>query len=248
MRNYLHFKMWGQFREDIIFRHQFYIEQARERLLAQFLNIEKEVEQYEKDYLEKILPHFDPDKHYDEDLYEQVQDNSINFYEMLEDMESRTKLSVIAGMFHEWDKQLRDWMVNEIFHWHTGQKVKEAVWRVSFKNNIDLLEACDWPIKSKSYYKSLCRCELIVNVYKHGDGRSFNTIKKDHPEFIETLLGNNSRDLEYSDYTNLIIKEHHIDEFSDAIVGFWKDIPDNIYKKEHLSFPSWFEDAYKTDL
>ena len=243
------FNIWEPFRQNLIARHQFYIEQATKRLLSQFPNIEQEATEYEEKYLEKISQHFDPDKHDEGDLYEEVENEGMEFYEMLEDMLSRTRLSVIAGMYHEWEKQLKDWMTGEIIKWHTGQEVKKAVWKVNFPNTIDFLEACGWSIRTKDYYQSLDRCRLVVNVYKHGDGDSLDDIKEQYPEFIESSGNDEYRPLElkYSDFTNLVIKEEHIEEFSNAIIAFWKDVPTNIFVEDSIIFPKWFEKARKKD-
>jgi hypothetical protein len=43
-------------------------------------------------------------------------------------MRDQTRLSIIAGMFHEWDKKLRSWLVKEIRHWHDGEEALKKTW------------------------------------------------------------------------------------------------------------------------
>lgn len=242
------FYMWQPFREHLIARHNFYIIQARKRLFSQFQNMDTEANEYAAEWINMHDQYFDPDRHDPASLYEQAHDECIEFYIMLDEMLSRTRLSVVAGIYHEWDKQLRSWMVKEINHWHSGEEVKKAIWKANSCCIFDLLESFSWSIRSKSYFKSLERCRLVINTFKHGDGDSFDTIKQKHPEFIDSPENNDPIFVHNADYTCLKIEESNIEEFSDAIVEFWKDVPKYIYRNELLNLPEWFEKAFKKDL
>lgn len=238
--------MWSRFKEKLIAEHEFYMEQANKRLLSQFSNIENEAKKYAEEWLEKASHHFDPDRHDPSSFYEQAHEESVEFYQMLDDMRNRTRLSVIAGLFHEWDKQLRDWMTREINHWHRGDEAKKALWGANFLDIADLLEGLGWKIKSQDYYASLDRCRLVVNAYKHGDGAAFQKIKTQYPEFISDGM----RDglfIDYAAHDDLVIEDKHIAEFSEAIIKFWKDVPEHIFDNGKIGVPAWFEKALKKD-
>ncbi len=226
-----------------ITKHNFYIEQAEKRLLSQFSNIEEEAEKYRDEWQDKAGQNFDPDRHILADFYEQADDEGGEFYLMLKEMHNRTRMSVIAGMFHEWDKQLRSWLANEIRPWNDSNWVKKAVWKANFDNIIDLLEGVGCVIKPKEYYLSLDRCRLVVNAYKHGDGGAFDTLKQKHPEFIDNLGYSDNRYIEDVDYTYLRAEAKHITEFSTAIIEFWRGIPHRITNYDPLSIPTWFTKA-----
>ncbi len=241
------FNMWEPTRKYMIKCHQFYITEAKRRLLSQFDNIAEEADKYRDDYLEKISQRFDPDIHDDGSFYDDAENEGIAHYAMLDDMLKATRMSVVAGMFHEWDKQLRDWIIQEMRsrHWYSGQEVEKALWKANYEQIIDFLEAFGWSIKSNPYYTSLDKCRLFVNVYKHGNGDAFNDIKAKHPKSIKTLFEATPFSLEYANYTQLIITEDDIDEFSNAIIDFWQDVPEWIYEKEGRTFPSWYDKACK---
>jgi hypothetical protein len=99
--------MWGPYRQSLIKRHQFYVKQARKRVLSQFENMEEEADKAAEEWLEQSSGRFDPDWHDPGDFYEAANDVGIEFYQLLSDMRNQTRLSVVAGMFHEWDKNLR---------------------------------------------------------------------------------------------------------------------------------------------
>jgi hypothetical protein len=242
------FYMWEPFRKQLIAGHNFYVEQAQKRLLSQFQNMEAEADEYGTEWLNKCSQNFDPDRHDPDSFYEQAHDESIEFYQMLEDMLNRTRLSVVSGIFHEWDKQLRDWVLKEVNHWHHGYEVNKALWKANFGGIIDFLEAFGWQIRSKSYYTHLDKCRLVVNAYKHGDGDAFSKIKANYPEFIDTLGSSDAFYLECADHTALKIEDFHIIEFSNAIIEFWKDVPEYIWpNNESFNFPKWFEESYNKD-
>jgi hypothetical protein len=163
-------------------------------------------------------------------------------------MRNRTRLSVAAGMFHEWDKKLKNWLSREVRnHWvwwsDFNSPLEKAVWNADFRKIIFLLKTFGWPIETKSYYSALNRCRLIVNAYKHGNGNAFDEIKTHHHDFLDTLnaFEDDPNYLEYVDYQDLKIKESHITEFYEAIIAFWQDVP-NIWKAPN-EVPDWFAKA-----
>ncbi len=227
------FNMYEPTREYMIKCQKFYIQQAKNRLLSQFNDIEGEAIKYRDECLEKSNRYFGPDDDAGS-FCDDAENKGITHYAMLDDMLKRTRLSIVAGMFHEWDKQFRDWMVKESSLQQHTQKYNKFIWNSSFKNIIKFLEKRDWPITEKNYYASLDKCRLFVNVYKHGNGDAFDEIKANYKESIETFGGDKYRSLglQYANYKNLIIKEENIDEFSNAIISFWKDVPEYIYDKK----------------
>lgn len=231
--------------------HRFYVEQARKRLLSQFRDIESEANQTTETYLEKNSNHFfDPDRHDPSDFYEAANDEGVEFYRLLSDMNERTRLSVITGMYQEWDKQLRDWLTKEIRHWHAGSNLSHAVWKASFEKVMDLLGALGLPVNHANYYTKLDALHLVVNVFKHGKGDSLTSLKERYPDYLENpLAGASQWSLDFLDHTNLKITDGQIDEFSEAIIAFWQGVPEQIYddSPSKIVFPDWFDRARKKD-
>lgn len=241
------FHMWKPLREQLIIDHNFYVDQAQKRLLSQFNDIESEADKFGENKLEEYAAYYNPEIDNSADLHEATYDEMCTHYQMLSDMRERTRLSVVAGMFHDWEKQLRNWITKELRHWQhygIGENTNKAVWKASFNDVIELFEALGWSIKSQTYYISLDRCRLVVNVYKHGDGKAFDDIKNKYPEFVYCL---DSTHMEFADYTNLKVDDAHIEEFSRAIIDFWKDAPEYIWDIETLNVPDWFAKAIRQD-
>lgn len=243
-------QMWGPFRKSLIAQHLFYMEQARTRLLSQFENIEAEAHKAADAWLEANQASFDPDLHDMGDAYEASNDAGIEFYQLLSDMRDQTRLSVVAGMFHEWDKQLRDWLSQEIRHLFPGETVNSKLWSVNFVQIAELLQGLGWDIRSGAYYAKLDACRCVVNVYKHGNGNSLDELKRSYPEFLVSsfsTMAEFSPNVDWLDHTYVTVSDQQIEAFSDAILAFWRDVPENTFAAEELQVPDWFEKAVSKD-
>lgn len=246
MSNLVLFHMWESFRQFLITEHLLYVEQAKKRLLSQFDDIEKDADKAAEDWLERQWQYFNPDTDDPFDAYGKANDVGNEFYQMLTSMRDRTRLSVVAGMYHEWEKQLRNWMMDEVHHWHSGSEVDLKIWSKDVGHLFDLFENLGWNIRGAEYYRLLYACSLVVNVYKHGRGRSLINLKAKYPEYLGKLE-NDFPFMESRDYTSLIVNESQIQAFSSAIVSFWKDVPERIQATEEISAPDWFEKAVLID-
>lgn len=242
------FQMPEPFRQSLIRGHLFYVEQARERLLSQFNDIDSEADGVGQLALERNSAFYNPEADNGDSLQEDAYDQMCEFHRLLSEMREQTFLSLTAGMFHEWDKQLRDWLVSEIQRWHRGGEVAKKVWSVDFGGIADLLESFNWRIRSKDYFNKLDACRLVVNVYKHGEGKSFEDLQERFPEYLDSpLAGPVGRRRSFPNYTHLKVDGDQFLAFSDAIVEFWKAVPEDVFVSDVNSLPKWFEKAFDID-
>ena len=244
------FQMCEPFRQNLMAEHRFYVEQARKRLLSQFDNIEGEADKAAEEYLDRMSINFNPDIHDPSDFNEAANDEGIEFYQLLNDMHQNTRLSVIAGMFHQWDKKLRDWIVREMHHWHRGENATKLIWRADFPAIVDFLVAIGFDVKSLLCYELLNEMRLVVNVFKHGNGSSFDELRASYPGFIYDSLEGHGVQLVpffFPDHTYVRVTDTHLDQFSEAVLDFWKAIPEEIYLGKELDIPQYFEKAFLKD-
>ncbi len=244
------FEMWEPLRELRISTHKFYIEEACQRLLSQFENINEEADKAAEDWLSLQSGNFNPDQHDVGDFYERANDAGIQFYLLLQDMRERTRLSVVAGMYHEWDKQFRKWTVDEIKHWYREDNLLTKIWTVDVGRLSELFAALGWDIQNKNYFPKLMACRLVVNVFKHGDGTSLDELKLHNPEYLQTPfkeLNGCFSDVGHLDHSYLKVSDEQINEFSEAITAFWLDVPRLIDDSYSAQLPKWFENAVLSD-
>lgn len=232
-------QMWGPIRKYILESHQFYVDQSQKKLLSQFDKMEEESEQYAEEWADKQNEWFDPDRHDPDEIYESAYDESINFYLALSELKDQTRLSIIAGVYHKWDKEVREWLMRDLKFY--PKKIMDQLWSKDIGKIIELLEGMGWEITKSSFYEKLDACRLIVNVYKHGNGNSLDTLKEKYPSYLEDPLKSNENavDLNYLDYQNLKITDNHFLEFAQAITEFWQQAPEHVIQSEILAIPRW---------
>lgn len=236
------FNMVSVNREWFIASHNFYLEQAQKRLLSQFSNIDQEASKAGSDWIARNEKFFDPENSDPDRFYDSASSYAEDFHYLLTDMERQTRLGVAAGMFHQWDKQFRNWAHKETLFWHTGEHLKKAIWRADFKQLFNILAPLGWDVTAQTFYADLNKCRLLVNAYKHGEGGSFEEIKEKYPEY---LINPKSK---YVTYDDLTLTAAQLESFSEAIQSFWKDFPERIeYNNGAISMPKWFEDALRLD-
>ncbi len=243
------FHMWEPYREMRIARHAFYVEQARTRLLSQFDNMEAEADKAAEDWLERDTGSFNPDAD-PASLYELAHDKSIEFYTSLAEMREQIRLSLIAGMYHEWEKQLRDWLVTEINHWHGGPVAKRKIWGTNFEQIFDLMDHFGWAMSVQPFHATLDACRLVTNVFKHGDGSALRDLKLQAPQFLQGVFPldeNGLSDIKWRDHTHLKVDENDFTLFADAITAFWRYVPEHTHAADVTTLPRWFEDALEED-
>ncbi|SDG83446.1 MULTISPECIES: hypothetical protein [unclassified Duganella] len=189
MPNYAYFQMWEPQRKSLIWTHTFYYEQGKKRLLAQFDDIGGEANAETEKWMVEQSRVADPDGDFS-DVYEDANDHNSEVYYLLQEMRDSTRLSLLAGMFHEWEKQVRNWLVTESRHWHSGDEVKSSIWKVQFEPLMDLFNSMGWDIKAAAFYPKLEACRLVVNVYKHGSGQSFDDLVRKYSQYVRGAFEN----------------------------------------------------------
>lgn len=242
------FQLLDAERSSLIAEHRFYVQEARKRLLSQFENIEEEADQAEQEHWELSGQSFDPGWHNLEDLAEAARDHGIEFYQLLSDMRDRTRLSVVAGMYHHWDKTFRRFLVRE-FRWPRlviGYHSTRALWRLDSAKLEKLLYALGLDIRKMTSFPRMDAMRLVVNVLKHGVGQSLDELRELYPEFLRE----SSYKCGFYDDTDLTVSDKHFDEFASAIECFWRELPStlNFDEDEDLDVPKDFESAWHKDF
>lgn len=241
--------MWNGHRQRLIEENEFYLEQAKKRILSQFEESEMEAEarRFADETYEIWGQHFDPDRHDPGENAEDAYHAGIDFYGQLSDMRETVRLSVISSMFHNWEKELRDWLTNEIRKLKRSDNLERCIWTVTLDKIFDLLTAFSFDLRSQSYYTQLDACGLIVNVFKHGDGRSLDALKERHPQYFDHPLKEISpkelSDLSSLNYKHLRVEDKVLSELSSAIQAFWLDVPEYTMASKITQLPHWFERA-----
>jgi len=226
------------------------VEQAKKRLLSAFAKIYEEAEQAEKAHWDESGLSFNPDTHDEGSLAEAARDHGVVFYQMLSEMHERTRLSIVAGMYHHWDKSWRRFLVEQL-RWPglvPGPRTRRLLWRLESVKLETLLHAFGLDVRSFPDFLRLDAMRLVVKVFKHGEGASFDDLQKLYPSFVPPpLVGWVST---HPDDTNMRVTDTQLDEFARAIESFWRSVPYELTfdANAELQLPKEFERALRDDM
>ena len=240
----------------MIAEHRFYVSEGKKRLTDQFSNkakLEKEADTHSEAWLKKMDRHFDPDRHDPADFYEQAHDEGIQHYAALEELGNSARLALISGMFHLWEKSLREWLTSNdcVGYFQVGVLLPNAIWKSNFAQALELFECVNLFQSGCSLREGLDVCRMVVNTYKHGSGSSERDLKVKRPELFDQYGWRSKSSLnsfaDLADYSDLYVEDRHIDEFANAIEGFWTKIPEHVTESEFQPIPPWFLKAHQKD-
>lgn len=245
------FYMWTHRRKNLIEQHKFYVSEGKNRITNQFNDpskLKREAYEYAHKWLRDIGEKTNGNDIDIGDIMENAHEISIDFYMALEQMGNYARLGLVSGMYHLWEKSLKEWLTSNdgILHWHTGDKLQKKIWNANFEQIFELFE-CAGLFSDGEVRKGMDIARMVVNTYKHGRGESFFKLKKIRKDMFDDYLVSLDDKYEMStiDYDDLYIKDEHIDEISSYIVRFWQEIPEHIFDSNFEKFPKWFENALR---
>lgn len=223
--------MWDPFRDHLLRRHAFYVEQAKGRVLSQFKDINGEAEKFADDEYDRIglqPAYYEMD---DCAAAEMANDRAQDFYGLLTDLHREMTLATLAGLYHQWDKDLRGFIDSELGKdGVASDDIKKVVWKRDIAEVVKLLAEFGWDCRTDDFFADLDAARLVVNVYKHGKGKSLDDLVAQHPEFLrEGLAGfslGSSRD--YVDHEWLSVSDEQFDRIATAIEAFWRAFPERL--------------------
>lgn len=253
MGNRVRFRMDPGYRDQLVEKHVFYVQQAKKRLLEQFTDaaISQEADGVADASWIRRGQNFNPDYDDPADGAEDAYHDGVWRYQLLMELRDNVRLNIVSGFFHTWEKTLREWVVRQVQFWHRGETVKVELWEKPIAHIFDLLKAFGWSIHAAQFFPAIDACRLIVNVHKHGDGRSLTELSDRYPNYLvhplDTLRGDLSDMWFEPKHDHLKIDDADLDAFADAITAFWNQVPLEMFDQTGIDPPGWFMKAVKAD-
>lgn len=247
------FQMDPGYRDQLIEKHKFYVQQAKKRLLEQFTDaaISEEADAVADESWERRGRNFNPDYDDPGDNAEDAEQDGVWRYQLLIELRDNVRLNIVSGFFHTWEKTLREWIVLQVRFWHRGDNVKDRLWSAKLNDLFALLETHGWELRAAPFFPALDACRLIVNVHKHGDGTSLKELSANHPRYLVHPLNGLQNQLSNQWFTpkhdHLTITDDDLDVFAEAIIEFWTQVPLEMFDQAGVEPPDWFKKAVKAD-
>lgn len=215
-------------RHAFIIKTKSIIEESKSKILANFDNIDEEVEVLRTKLLNGELYSSNPNRYHDDEaqLYEDACSLAISHEMLLYEMRRELILNITSMLYFNFDKTLRSWLFNEIGHTWNITDFEKWIWIKDIGNIYSLLKLFDFNIYSKKNFKYLDALRLVVNTYKHGYGDSLSKLKNTYPEYLNAEFIEKGFIMSLNnEYANLKISMQQLEEFSVAINEFWNQIP-----------------------
>lgn len=223
--------MWSGEREMLLARHDFYMEQVKVRVLGNFGNIEMEANKVAEEVYDRIKSECSDGYEDMAAATETALEHGEGFYMLLSDMKIQTTLGALASLYHQWEKDFRGFMERELSEAYGPGKKTSFVWQSSTNQLFDFLEKLGWYLRRAEWFPLLNTCSSIVNVYKHGKGRSLDELSRDYPQYlkrpfevtVEEALPINP------DHEDLLLEEEEFNQIAGALRQFWVDFPERLF-------------------
>lgn len=225
--------MWSGTRALIMARHDFFVQQVREKVLAQFADIEGDTDRYLAAELDRLRPIFDDGVRDEADAAEAAMAQAEGFYSALSDLREEMILGALAGLYHQWEKDLRDFLERELLHYVGRDVTLKEVWRPPMSKVFDLLAEFGWDCAVEPFFADVDACRVVVNVHKHGKGNSLTELAEKYPEFLAQPVVSPlpKAAAEFLDHEWLRVTEAQFDRLAAALRAFWVAFPERSFPK-----------------
>lgn len=203
-----------------------------ERIEPLFSSAEEEADQYTKQLHYEIGAsiNWGGDNAPDPEGYEEmVWEAGIARYELLDSMRYRTICMWICCLCQTWEQQLYSWIIHEARMEGITYDDKYLAGGFSFVS--DVLECHEVDYKTVKAGK-IEELRLLVNVLKHGKGRSEKALRDIRPNLF---IRNGHDVMRYHNSTliepTLSVSNQDFRDYLDALLTFWSEFPENAYSQ-----------------
>jgi hypothetical protein len=208
-----------------------YTDGFHDRLMPTFDRIDEEAKEASDEYWESAMSL--PTNEYEYRDVGDFADDAIGVgIEVSENLsfvrEQLIQLSV-AGLYHLWERTLKQFIIKELKHYQFDASTFEQVERDNFKGLVEMLQQFDYDLTQKPYYQKMNELRLVANVVKHGTGKAFKDLVKAAPHLFEKPKFDLDSPLRLDD---LKLTPKHFMDYSYAIKEFWMTLPERSYLKE----------------
>lgn len=159
---------------------------------------------------------------------------AVGRHSQLLDLKKQVLLGSLAGMYHQWDKDLREHLDRELSRYTGSQWVDKHVWKPASIKVLDILTEFGWQVKTEPFFDLIQACHIVINVYKHGKGTSLKDLHAQYPKYLPdplALYGHSWGGEDFIDYAWLNVTKEDFDEFGGAMHDFWMAMPERLFYK-----------------
>lgn len=132
--------------------HDFYVAQINARVIAQFGDLEGDADRYATAEYERMgsLPGWEEVDM--GEIADRVNDKSGEHYRLLTDLRTSVIVGALAGLYHQWEKRLRDFIEMELRHDKSSDQASQKAWPRDIANVFDFLRKMGWDVRAEPFF------------------------------------------------------------------------------------------------
>lgn len=225
--------MWSGTRALILERHDFFVDQFRARVLTQFGDLEGDADRFMASEFDRLRRTYDDGTRDEADAADAATAQGEGFYSLLSDLREAMVLGGLAGLYHQWEKDLRDFLERELLHYVDRDAAIKEAWSGDIGKVFKLLKEFAWDVRGEPFFAEADACRVIVNVYKHGKGNSLTELAEKYPEFLAKPFVSPRpwRAEEFLDHEWLQVTAEQFDRLAASLRAFWVAFPERSFLK-----------------
>ncbi len=210
--------------------HDFYVAQINDRVVVQFQDMEGDADRYAQAEYERLgsRPSWGDDDM--GSVAEHAHDNAVEYYRLLGDLKQSVILGALAGLYYQWEKQIRDFIQMELRHTMNMIDAEKFAWSRDIARIFDFLQEVGWDVRAEPFFSLVDACRLVVNVYKHGKGKSLNELDLKYPMYLRDPLAG-LIELERSSEVHhewLSVSEEQFAKMAGGLRAFWEQFSERL--------------------
>jgi hypothetical protein len=215
----------------ILGRHDFYVEQVKSKVFPAFEDIEREAEQYSRDEYDRLGSLSSDDEVGMDIIAEVAGERGVERHQLLHDLKKRVILGAVAGLFHQWEKDLRGFIEHELNNDMPPDATHIQAWERNIQGVLDLIANFGWDCRASVFWLELEACRLIVNAYKHGKGPALEELSRRHPQYLDRgVTGEFAPNFaaRFINHEWLSISRSQFESLAGALRAFWSEFPERL--------------------
>ncbi len=174
-----------------------------------------------------------------------------DFYNMLMNIEKQVTISLSTAMFHQFEKNIRQFLYDQSSDWYVEKPKNSKVWSLKMEDIVVFLKKISNNCEFEFYCEKILEMHIFTNVFKHGDGKSLELLKEKFPHYLVAenhLMGDEDCPIDYANHENLKISEDQFSLFSHYISKFWLWFPIVSFCSQITPLPKWIDTAAVKDV
>lgn len=209
-----------------------------DRIASVFADIENEAEEYEQDLWKEHMANLNPEdvgdiEIYQDNIAESMHIAGVKRYELLSIMRYRTLALWISLLSQVWEQQnitfLRDELAHEGLSIATEKGKKITGWGI--KEITEVYKGFGVELSKLSIWEKIDEMRHLVNVLKHAEGNSAETLRKIRPDFFDSGGWGDSLELYHTSLNEEVLNIENQDFiiYHEALIQFWNELPERMY-------------------